>query len=100
MDKDFSLREYFLEPSLPTVAELSYGYVGNNKNEFVKRVSNKAKKAAIRIINLLEKNPNSPAINVIRYQLIKSATSTSANYRAVCVSRSNKEFYAKICVVV
>ncbi|MEL6276434.1 MAG: four helix bundle protein [Bacteroidota bacterium] len=85
---------------MPTVAELSYGYVGDNKNEFVKRVSNKAKKAAIQIINLLEKKPNSPAINVIRYQLIKSATSTSANYRAVRVSRSNKEFYAKICVVV
>ena len=37
---------------------------------------------------------------VITYQLVKSATSTGANYRAACVSRSRNEFLSKICIVV
>ncbi|WP_255412204.1 MULTISPECIES: four helix bundle protein [Aquimarina] len=37
---------------------------------------------------------------IIGYQIIKSATSTAANYRASCVSRSKKEFYSKISITV
>ncbi len=40
------------------------------------------------------------ASTVVSYQLVKSATSTGANYRAVCRARSNTEFFSKICIVV
>ena len=40
------------------------------------------------------------ASSVITYQLVKSATSTGANYRAACRARSKKEFFSKICIVV
>ena len=32
--------------------------------------------------------------------MVKSATSTGANYRAACKARSKKEFFSKICIVV
>lgn len=42
----------------------------------------------------------SEATKVIGYQIIKSATSTAANYRASCIARSKKEFFAKISITV
>ena len=41
-----------------------------------------------------------PAYDVVCKQVIRSATSTGANYRAVCRARSDREFYAKLCIVV
>ena len=41
-----------------------------------------------------------PGYDVACKQAIRSATSTGANYRAVCRARSDREFYAKLCVVV
>ncbi len=40
------------------------------------------------------------ASSVITFQLVKSATSTGANYRAACKARSKNEFFSKICIVV
>ena len=37
---------------------------------------------------------------VIGKQILKSATSTAANYRAVIRSRSKKEFYSKLSITV
>lgn len=37
---------------------------------------------------------------VITFQLVKSATSTGANYRSACRARSKAEFFSKICIVV
>ena len=37
---------------------------------------------------------------IIGKQLLRSATSVAANYRAVCRSRSSAEFYSKISIVV
>lgn len=72
----------------------------NNKNGYVEWFKRRTKKAAIEVINLMEKTVNSPGMNVVRFQLIKSATSTAANYRAACRARSSNEFFAKICIVV
>ena len=33
-------------------------------------------------------------------QLLRSATSVTANYRAACRARSKAEFFAKLCIVV
>lgn len=42
----------------------------------------------------------SKASSVVTYQLIKSATSTAANYRSACRGRSQAEFFSKISIVV
>ncbi|WP_262884124.1 four helix bundle protein [Chryseobacterium panacisoli] len=44
--------------------------------------------------------PYSDDISIIRKQIIRSATSVAANYRAVSRARSEKEKFAKMCIVV
>lgn len=41
-----------------------------------------------------------PAFDVVCKQAIRCATTTGANYRAVCRARSDREFYAKLSIVV
>lgn len=60
----------------------------------------RTKSFAICIIKALSSLPYSDDISVIRKQVIRSATSVAANYRDVCRSRSDKEKFAKICIVV
>ena len=69
----------------------------NNYNQiFVART----KALAIKIINDLSELPYSDKVSVIRKQIFRSASSTAANYRAMCRARSDKEKYSKICIVV
>lgn len=60
----------------------------------------RTKKFAVEIINLVEKLPNSISGRAIANQLIRSGTSVAANYRAASRARSDKEFIAKIGVVI
>ena len=69
-------------------------------NEFAEWFKKRTKQHAVDVIKFLDAISNTPALRVIRFQLIKSVTSVAANYRAVCRARSNNEFYAKICIVV
>lgn len=55
---------------------------------------------AILIIQMVANMHYSDAGSILRKQLIRSATSVAANFRAVTRARSNKEQYAKLCVVV
>ena len=50
-------------------------------------------------ISLCDSLNSCKANTIITYQLVKSATSVGANYRAACVARSRAEFYSKICIV-
>jgi four helix bundle protein len=60
----------------------------------------RTKQFALRIIRMSQAMPNSRAANVIANQILRSATSMAANYRAVGRARSKAEFIAKIGVVV
>ncbi|MBC6993377.1 four helix bundle protein [Lewinella lacunae] len=60
----------------------------------------RTKAAAIAIVNLMGKQKETPVLRVISFQLLKSATSAAANYRAACRARSTNEFYAKMSIVV
>lgn len=62
--------------------------------------SNRTKILSINIINELSGLPYSDKVSVIRKQIFRSSTSTAANYRAMCRARSEKEKYAKLCIVV
>jgi four helix bundle protein len=59
----------------------------------------RTKQFALRIIRMSQAMPNTRASNVIANQILRSATSITANYRAAGRSRSKAEFIAKIGVV-
>jgi four helix bundle protein len=60
----------------------------------------RTKRFAIRVIRDLRSLPRNDETRVLARQLLRSATSVAANYRAVCRSRSKAEFVSKIGTVV
>lgn len=62
-------------------------------------VQKRAIKMAIEIIKLTKLFPKSTESNVISYQIIKSSTSTAANYRASGKAKSTKDFIFKLEIV-
>lgn len=54
---------------------------------------------SLSIIELVEKLPKTISARAIANQLVRSGTSVGANYRAVCRARSDKEFIAKMNIV-
>ena len=55
---------------------------------------------AIAVIRLTEKLSKTNATIIMSKQIIRYATSVAANYRASCIARSDKERYAKLCIVI
>jgi four helix bundle protein len=60
----------------------------------------KTKNLALDVIRVFSPIPFSDTVSVIRKQIIRSSTSVAANYRAVGRARSEKERFAKLCIVV
>ncbi len=60
----------------------------------------RTKRFAIAVIRFVEDLPKTTAGFVLGKQLLRSATSVAANYRAMCLARSVKEQFAKLCIVV
>jgi four helix bundle protein len=71
-----------------------------NKEEFIQKMKDRAKKFAIDVIHFCDSLPPTQASRTISFQLIKAGTSTGANYRAACRGRSKAEFFAKISITV
>ncbi|MEX0721106.1 MAG: four helix bundle protein [Balneolaceae bacterium] len=55
---------------------------------------------ALSIISLYRKLPKTGEAKIVGNQLLRCGTSVGSNYRAACRGRSNREFYAKLCIVV
>jgi four helix bundle protein len=68
--------------------------MGNSKD-----LKDRTKKFAVSIIRMVDKLPRSIASEVIARQLVRSATSVGANYRAASRARSKAEFIAKLQIV-
>jgi four helix bundle protein len=66
-----------------------------NEAQFKERT----KKLALRVIRLVDSLPNRRAADVIGRQLLRSATSVGANYRAACRAKSRKDMIAKLAIV-
>jgi len=66
-----------------------------NSNELKQRTKIFGK----RVIKLTEALPKNMTTSVIGRQLLRSATSVGANYRAVCRARSRADFIAKLGIV-
>jgi len=71
-----------------------------NKIEFIESIKNRTKTLAVDIIIYYNSMKKTDATFIVGKQLIRSVTSTAANYRAACLARSKKEFYSKISIVV
>ena len=59
----------------------------------------RTKQFTLRIFKVVAAMPITTEAKVISYQIAKSGSSVGANYRAACRARSNKEFIAKLGVV-
>ena len=68
--------------------------------EVAESLKQRTKAFGLRVIRLYRALPKSREAGVIGYQLLRSATSVGANYRAVCRSRSAADFIAKLGVVI
>jgi four helix bundle protein len=64
-----------------------------------KDLKDRTKKFAVRVIRMVDKLPRSIASEVIARQIVRSATSVAANYRAALRGRSKAEFIAKLQIV-
>jgi four helix bundle protein len=66
-----------------------------NEELFMERT----KKLALLVIRLIEELPRGRALNVICTQLLRSATSIGANYRAACRGKSAADVLSKLAIV-
>jgi len=62
-------------------------------------LKNRSKAFALAVIGLCETLPKKYSAEVIAKQLIRSSTSTAANYRAACRGRSKPDFANKLGIV-
>ena len=60
----------------------------------------RTKQFTLRVIKLYQSLPKSTEAQIIGKQLLRSATSVGANYRAACRARSNAEYHSKISIVI
>jgi four helix bundle protein len=68
---------------------------GKSPQEKREIMKDRTKRLALGVIELSHNVPPSPAIKIIRDQLLRSATGVAANDRAACHARSRKEFCGK-----
>ena len=66
-----------------------------NKDELRERMTD----FAVRIVKMVDSLPPSIAGNAIARQIVRSGTSPSANYRAACLAKSDKDFINKLKMV-
>ena len=57
------------------------------------------KKFALEVVLFAETRPDLPRYRTVQFQIIKSSTSSAANYRAACRRKSTKDFIAKLGIV-
>jgi four helix bundle protein len=62
-------------------------------------LKDRTKQFALQVIRLCRVLPRSQETSIITRQLLRSATSVGANYRAVCRARSTADFASKLGIV-
>ncbi len=70
------------------------------KSEFADAMKLRTKKLVLRHIKLYQALPASEEARIIGKQLLRSASSTGANYRAACRARSQAEFFPKLSIAI
>lgn len=64
-----------------------------------KELQNRTNRLSLSIINLVERMDYSITKKVVMNQIVRSATSVGANYRAANRARSDREFISKMNIV-
>jgi four helix bundle protein len=64
-----------------------------------RELQDRTRRFALRVLRLVDVLPKTAAGRAISNQLVRSATSVGANYRAACRARSRAEFVAKLGTV-
>ncbi len=72
----------------------------DNNIDKITAFKNRTKKFCLDIISLFRSLPKTDEARVVGKQLLRSASSVAANYRAVCRARSEAERFSKLCIVV
>lgn len=70
------------------------------KNAFIEEFKKRTKDFTLRNIKVFQSLPKTDEAKIIGKQLLRSASSVGANYRAVCRARSQAEFYAKLSITI
>jgi four helix bundle protein len=70
------------------------------KSDFVEIFKQRTKQLTLRCVRIFQALPKTEEAKIIGKQLLRSATSVGANYRAVCRARSQNEFYAKLSITI
>ena len=71
----------------------------NTNLDFAKQMQERTMLFALRVIRMSQKLPKSEEATVMRRQILRSATSVAANYRAVCRAKSAADFASKMKTV-
>lgn len=71
-----------------------------NGVSFAEEMRQRTKQAALRVVRLYQALPRTDEARILGKQLLRSATSVGANYRAACRGRSRAEYFAKLCICV
>jgi four helix bundle protein len=66
---------------------------------FNTEMRDRTKKFAVGIILFYKQLKKTDTTFILGKQMLRSATSVAANFRAACRGRSRAEFYSKICIV-
>ncbi len=69
------------------------------KEIFIEELKNRTRKFAVDVIKFCDSLKTCKASSVVTYQLVKSATSTGANYRAACRAWLKPEFSVKFALL-
>ena len=64
-----------------------------------KQLQDRLKKFAIAIVHFAESLPNSPGLRTVKNQIVRSGSSSAANYRAACRAKSDKDYIYKMEIV-
>jgi four helix bundle protein len=72
----------------------------NSSVAFAIEMKARTKQFSLRVIKLFQSLPKTEEAKILGRQLLRSATSVGANYRAACRARSDNEYYAKMSIVV
>jgi four helix bundle protein len=72
----------------------------SNEKMTADKLKLRTKNFAVEIVKYYRNLPKTEEVKIIGKQLLRSATSVAANYRAVCRARSDAEFFAKLSIVV
>lgn len=82
------------------VEELYADYAGHTKGQFLDDIERCLKGFMLRCVKVCRTLPGAYDAQHFSHQLIRSSSSSAANFRAVRRGRSQKEYFAKISIVV